>query len=182
MKERSWAKLLDFEPTYTYSGRRKARVTDFLLEDPPEPDPTLPEIVLVRLTPEQEMAKKNRLRAMLTETSPTEVPQAGQSTEAVVALPSQQPSASRRNKRARTDQTGPQLVDEDENVPPPSPPAVTQPNPQPESSNRSETPQWAPPLVFNDRAINEGDSVVAEKDHLLALNLDRKSTRLNSSH
>lgn len=40
--ERSWAKLLNFELTYRYSSRRKARVTDFLLEASPEPDPNLP--------------------------------------------------------------------------------------------------------------------------------------------
>ena len=55
VKERGWAKLLNFEPTYRYSGRRKARVTDFLLEEAPEPDPTLPEIRLVPLTAEEEM-------------------------------------------------------------------------------------------------------------------------------
>ena len=72
--ERSWAKLLKFEPTYRYSGRRKARVTDFLLEEAPEPDPTLPEIRLIPLTAEEEMAKKNTVRALLTKTNRPEVP------------------------------------------------------------------------------------------------------------
>ena len=63
--ERSWAKLLNFEPTYRYSGRRKARVTDFLLEEAPEPDPTLPQIRQLPLTAEEEMAKRNRVRALL---------------------------------------------------------------------------------------------------------------------
>ncbi|GMP39559.1 hypothetical protein CsSME_00010349 [Camellia sinensis var. sinensis] len=105
VEQRSWAKLLNFEPTYRYSGRRKARVTDFLLEDAPEPDPTLPQINLVPLTAKQEMAKRSRVRALLTETNRPEVPQTGQTTETVVALPSQQPSSSRANKRARTSQT-----------------------------------------------------------------------------
>ncbi|THF97370.1 hypothetical protein TEA_017370 [Camellia sinensis var. sinensis] len=49
---RSWAKLLNFEPTYRYCNRRKTRVTDFLLEPSPEPDPSLPQINLIPLTAE----------------------------------------------------------------------------------------------------------------------------------
>ncbi|GMP70139.1 hypothetical protein CsSME_00029115 [Camellia sinensis var. sinensis] len=84
--ERSWAKLLKFELTYRYSGRRKARVTDFLLEEAPEPDPTLPEIRLIPLTAEEEMAKKNRVRALLTETNRLEVPPPSQTRPAIVVL------------------------------------------------------------------------------------------------
>lgn len=166
--ERSWAKLLHFEPTYRYSGRRKARVTDFLLEDAPEPDPTLPQVNLVPLTAEQEMAKRNRLKALLTATNPADVPPTGQTTEAVVALPSQRPSSSRTSKRARTSQTEQRLVDE--TVVPPSPPPSQQ-SPQPEHSDRAASSKWAPSLTFNDRDITASDSVVSEKDHLMAFNL-----------
>ncbi|KAF5931654.1 hypothetical protein HYC85_027825 [Camellia sinensis] len=165
-QERSWAKLLNFEPTYRYSGRRKARVADFLLEEAPEPDPTLPEIRLVPLTAEEEMAKKSRVRALLTETTRPEEAPPSQPPPAVVALPSHQPSSSRRTKRARTTETEPRLVDEDEAVIPPTLP----PCPQPESSDRT-IGSWAPKLSFNDRDILDTDSVVAEKDHLLAINL-----------
>ncbi|GMP33629.1 hypothetical protein CsSME_00006863 [Camellia sinensis var. sinensis] len=55
---RSWAVLLEFEPTCRHNSKKKTRVTDFLLEASPEPDPSLPEINLIRLTAEQEMAKK----------------------------------------------------------------------------------------------------------------------------
>ncbi|THG18004.1 hypothetical protein TEA_001399 [Camellia sinensis var. sinensis] len=165
--ERSWAKLLKFEPTYRYSGRRKVRVTDFLLEEAPEPDPTLLEIRLIPLTAEKEMAKRNRVRALLTETNRPEVPPPSQTQPAVVALPSQQPSSSRPSKRARSTPTEQQLVDEDEFIPPPSP----QPILQPEQSDRADSSKWAPVLTFQDRNIQETDSVVAEKDHWMAFNL-----------
>ncbi|KAF5954202.1 hypothetical protein HYC85_007058 [Camellia sinensis] len=49
-RHRSWAELLNFKPTYTYNGRRKTRVTDFLLKPSPEPNPNLPQINLIPLT------------------------------------------------------------------------------------------------------------------------------------
>ncbi|GMP86044.1 hypothetical protein CsSME_00038987 [Camellia sinensis var. sinensis] len=113
------------------------------------------------------MAKRNRVRALLTETNRPEVPQTGQTTETVVALPSQQPSASRANKGARISQTEQRLVDEDETILPPNP----QPSPQPEYSNRADSSKWAPSFTFQNRDIQETDSVVAEKDHLMAFNL-----------
>ncbi|XP_028061123.1 uncharacterized protein LOC114264643 [Camellia sinensis] len=113
------------------------------------------------------MAKRNRVRALLTETNRPEVPQTGQTTETVVALPSQQPSSSRANKRARTSQTEQRLVDEDESTLPPSP----QPILQPEQFDRADSSKWAPNLTFQDRNIQEIDSVVAENDHLMAFNL-----------
>ncbi|GMP66493.1 hypothetical protein CsSME_00026835 [Camellia sinensis var. sinensis] len=161
--ERSWAKLLKFEPTYRYSGRRKARVTDFLLEEAPEPDPTLPEIRLIPLTAEEEMAKRNRVRALLTETNRPEVPPPSQTQPAVVALRSQQPSSSRPSKRARSTPTEQHLVDKDKSIP--------SPIPQSESSDRAGSSRWAPKLKFQNRFIQDTDSVVAEKDHLMAFNL-----------
>ncbi|THG23662.1 hypothetical protein TEA_021915 [Camellia sinensis var. sinensis] len=166
IKERGWAKLLNFEPTYRYSGRRKARVTDFLLEEEPEPDPTLPEIRLVSLTAEEEMAKKSRVRALLTSTTRAEVQPSVEAQPAVVALPSQQLSSSRPSKRARPTSIEQQLVDEVESIP-----QSPQPSPQPEQTDRAESPKWAPPLTFNDRDIKATDSIVAEKDHQLAFNL-----------
>ncbi|GMP50759.1 hypothetical protein CsSME_00017244 [Camellia sinensis var. sinensis] len=112
------------------------------------------------------MAKKNRLRALLTETSRPEVPLPSQTQPAVVALPSQQPSSSRRTKRARTTESEPSLVDEDETTVPP----ILPPSPQPEPTNRTTT-SWAPKLTFNNRDVLDADSVVAEKDHQLAFSL-----------
>ena len=131
------------QPTYRYSGRRKARVTDFLLEEAPEPDPTLPEIRLIPLTAEEEMAKKNRVRALLTETNRPEVPPPSQTQPAVVALPSQQPSSSRPSKRARSTPTEQQLVDEDESILPLSPQPILQPG----QSDRADSSKWAPYLL-----------------------------------
>lgn len=113
------------------------------------------------------MAKRNRVRALLTETHPAEVPPTNQPQETVVALPTQQPSSSRRNKRARTTETELRLVDEDENTLPPSPPR----SPQPEPSDRASSPKWAPKITFQNRAVRDTDSVVADKDHMLAFNL-----------
>ena len=67
---------------------------------------------------------------------------------------------------ARSTSTEQQLVDEVEPIP-----QSPQPSPQPEQSDRAESPKWAPPLTFNDRDIKATDSVVAEKDHQLAFNL-----------
>ncbi|CAL5363498.1 unnamed protein product [Camellia sinensis] len=125
----------------------------------------MPEIRLIPLTAEEEMAKKNRVRALLTETTRPEVTPPSQSQPAVVALPSQQPSSSRRTKRARTAETERSLVDEEPALPPSLPPS-----PQPDPSDRT-TGSWAPKLTFNDRDIQDSDSVVAEKDHQLAFNL-----------
>ncbi|GMP81038.1 hypothetical protein CsSME_00035888 [Camellia sinensis var. sinensis] len=99
------------------------------------------------------MAKKRAVGVLLTETNQPEVPPAGQTQETVVALLSHQPS-SRPNKRAQTSTTEPRLVDEEDTILPLSPP----PSPQPERSDRN-------------RAITDSDSVVAEKDHLMAFNL-----------
>ncbi|THG08867.1 hypothetical protein TEA_017893 [Camellia sinensis var. sinensis] len=57
-KHRDWTELLGVEPFYRYSSRRKSKVTDFLLESSSEPDLNLPQIDLISLTEEQEMAKK----------------------------------------------------------------------------------------------------------------------------
>ena len=144
-------------------------MTDFLLEEAPEPDPNLPEIRLVPLTAEEEMAKKSRVRALLTASTSAEVQTSTEVQPAVVALPSQQPSSSRPSKRARPTSTEQQLVDEVESIP-----QSPQPSPQPEQSDRAESPKWAPPLTFNDRDIKATDSVVAEKDHQQAFNLAKR--------
>ncbi|GMP96077.1 hypothetical protein CsSME_00044879 [Camellia sinensis var. sinensis] len=68
-RNRGWAELLNFEPTYRYSGSRKTRVTNFLLEPSPEPDPALLQIRLIPLTEKQDMAKKRAVRALITETT-----------------------------------------------------------------------------------------------------------------
>ncbi|GMQ03532.1 hypothetical protein CsSME_00049304 [Camellia sinensis var. sinensis] len=113
------------------------------------------------------MAKRNRVRALLTETNRAEVPPPNQVQETVVALSSQQPSSSRPSKRARTTQTEQCLADEDEVSLPPSPP----PSPQPECADRASSSKWFPRMTFQNRAICDTDFVVADKDHMLAFNL-----------
>lgn len=103
-QHRDWAELLDVQPTYRYSGKRKTRVTDFLLEPSPELDPTLPQINLIPLTEEQEIAKRRAVRALITEQTSGEVQieiaPLGQQRETVVALPTTR-ATSRPGKRAR---------------------------------------------------------------------------------
>ena len=56
-------------------------------------------------------------------------------------------------------------MDEDESIPPPIP--------QPEPSDQAGSSRWAPKLKFQNRLIQDTDSVVAEKDHMMAFNLAR---------
>ncbi|KAI8024664.1 Nuclear pore complex protein NUP107 [Camellia lanceoleosa] len=100
-----------------------------------------------------------------------DVPPTVQSTGTVVALPSQQPSSSRPGKRARTSRTEQRLADEDETILPLSPAPSPQRNAQPEHSDRAAPSKWVPNFTFQSRDILESDSVVAEKDHLMAFNL-----------
>ena len=110
-------------------------MTDFLLEPSPGPAPTLFQINLVPLTEKHEMAKRQAVRALITEqisipTSgvQTETPQAGQTHEAVVALPTRRASSSRPNKHACTSSTKQQrLIDEEDRVLP----KTTLPSPEP---------------------------------------------------
>ncbi|CAL5431935.1 unnamed protein product [Camellia sinensis] len=113
------------------------------------------------------MAKKRAVRALLTETNQAEVPLAAQTQETVVALPTHQPSTSRASKRARTSTTEPRLVDEDETVVP----QTTPPSPPPKRSDRAISSKWVVKITFQNRVINDSDSVVSEKDYLMAFNL-----------
>ncbi|XP_028084235.1 uncharacterized protein LOC114285396 [Camellia sinensis] len=113
------------------------------------------------------MAKKRAVRTLITETNQGEVPQAGQTQGAMVALPTAQPSSSRPSKRARTSTTEPRLVDKDETLLP----QTTPPSPQPERSDRASSSEWIPKITYNNHAITSIDSVVANKDHKLTFNL-----------
>ena len=99
--------LLGYTPTYRYSAPRRCRVTDFLRAPSPPPDPTLPDVPLIRLPAEQEMAKRSRIKNLLTATSAevprvvTRSPAAGQSSGAVVALATQSAGQSSREAPAR---------------------------------------------------------------------------------
>ncbi|KAF5961660.1 hypothetical protein HYC85_002869 [Camellia sinensis] len=87
----------------------------------PEPDPSLPQINLIPLIEEQEMAKKRAVRALITEQSFAEVQtkqaSSSQSYEIVVALPTTRGTMSRPNKCTYTSSIELQhLVDEEETV------------------------------------------------------------------
>ncbi|THG23290.1 hypothetical protein TEA_020255 [Camellia sinensis var. sinensis] len=102
--------------TVKYSAPRRSKVTDFLHAPTPPPDPTLPDVPLIRLTEEQEMAKQSKIKNLLTATSAempsvvTRSPVAGQSSGAMVALASpatgqssREPAPRRAGKRVRAD-------------------------------------------------------------------------------
>ncbi|GMP52527.1 hypothetical protein CsSME_00018301 [Camellia sinensis var. sinensis] len=122
------------------------------------------------------MAKRRAMQALITETTSipdsgvqTETTPAGQTIDAVVALPTAQASSSQPNKRVRTSSTEPRLVDEDNTLPP----QTTPPSPEPEHSDRANSLERAPKLTYRNRAIKNTNSVVVDKDHTLAFNLAR---------
>ena len=96
---------LGYTPTYRYSALRRSKVTDFLRAPTPPPNPTLPDVPLIRLTEEQEMAKRSRIKNLLTATSAeipsitTHSPAAGQSSGPVVALASPATGQARQETR-----------------------------------------------------------------------------------
>ncbi|KAF5933326.1 hypothetical protein HYC85_029497 [Camellia sinensis] len=65
--------LLGYIPTYRYSAPRRSRVTDFLRASSPPPDPTLPDVPLIWLTEAEKMAKRSRIKNLITAIS-TELP------------------------------------------------------------------------------------------------------------
>ncbi|KAF5933713.1 hypothetical protein HYC85_029884 [Camellia sinensis] len=163
--------LLGYTPTYRYSAPRRSRVTDFLRAPSPPLDPSLPDVPLIRLTEEQEMAKRSRIKNLLTATSAempsvvTRSPAAGQSSGAVVALASQsagqssrEPSARRAGKRPRSDPSA-ELVAELTTEHPPDAPAPV--------------PAWRPHLKHRGQDIPATASIKADKEHLLAFDLSK---------
>ncbi|XP_028082999.1 RAB6-interacting golgin-like [Camellia sinensis] len=120
------------------------------------------------------MAKKNKVRALLTKTNRPEVPPPSQTQQAVVVLLSQQPSSSRPSKHARSTPTEQRLADEDETTPPPSHPPI----PQPERSDRASSSKWAPKLKFQNRDIQDTNSSLQKSQiaHQKVLEL-RKTAR-----
>lgn len=93
-RHRDCHEFLGYVPTYHYSAPHKSKVIDFLQVPSPPPDPTLLDVPLIRLTEEQEMAKRRRIKNLITATS-TELPSISpsapfvdQSSETVIALAS----------------------------------------------------------------------------------------------
>ena len=103
-RNRDCNELLGYVSTYRYSAPRRSKVTDFLRAPSPPPDPTLPDVPLIRLTEVEEMAKRSRIKNLLTVTSTeiptiqTRSPAAGQSSGPVVALAS--PAAGQSKQKA----------------------------------------------------------------------------------
>ncbi|GMP71802.1 hypothetical protein CsSME_00030071 [Camellia sinensis var. sinensis] len=120
-QNRDCHKLLGYVPNYRYSAPRRSRVTDFLRAPSPPPDATLPDVPFIRLTEAEEMAKRSRIKNLITATS-TKLPsiphrtlRAGQTSEAVIALASTPPSQAskdtrRAGKRPRTTDPSAELV------------------------------------------------------------------------
>ncbi|GMP81774.1 hypothetical protein CsSME_00036374 [Camellia sinensis var. sinensis] len=169
-RNRDCHEFLGYVSTYRYSAPRRSRVTNFLRAPSPPPDPTLPDVPLIRLTEEEEMAKRSRIKNLITATS-TELPSipsraaaAGQTNGAVVALASTaavQPSkdSCRAGKRPRTADPSAELVAE---LSTKQPAAITEP-----------TPPWKPQLKHRGKQISASASVKGDKEHLLAFDLTK---------
>ncbi|KAL7198677.1 hypothetical protein ACSBR2_021060 [Camellia fascicularis] len=158
--------LLGYTPTYRYSAPHRSKVTDFLRAPSSPPDPTLPDVPLIRLTEEQEMAKRSRIKNLLTATSAeipsitTHSPAAGQSSGPVVALASpaagQEPR--REGKRLRADPSA-ELVAE---LTTEQPAVCVDP-----------IPSWRPQLKHRGKDIPANASVKGDKEHLFTFDLSK---------
>ena len=170
-RARDCNQLLGYSPTYRYSAPRRSKVTDFLRAPTPPPDPTQPDVPLVRLTEEQEMAKRSRIKNLLTATSAelpsvsTRSPVAGQPSGAVVALASpptgqssRELSARRAGKRARAD---------------PSVEVVAELTTEHPTDAPAPVPAWRPQLKHRGQDIPATASIKADKKHLLAFDLSK---------
>ncbi|KAF5933908.1 hypothetical protein HYC85_030079 [Camellia sinensis] len=168
-RHRDYNEQLDYTPTYRYSAPRRSRVTDFLRAPSPPPDPSLPDVPLIRLTDEQEMAKRSRIKNLLTATSAeiqsvvTRSPAAGQSSAAVVALASPAAGQSSREtrragKRPRTD---------------PSAELVAELTTEHLSDIPVPVPAWRPQLKHRGQDIPATASIKGDKEHLFAFDLSK---------
>ncbi|CAL5394170.1 unnamed protein product [Camellia sinensis] len=170
-RDRDCNQLLGYSPSYRYSAPRRSKVTDFLRAPTPPPDPTLPDVPLIRLTEEQEMAKRSRIKNLLTATSTempsvvTRSPAAGQSSGAVVALASpatgqsnREPAPRRAGKRARVD---------------PSAELVAELTTEQPSDTPVPVPAWRPQLKHRGQDIPATASIKGNKEHLLAFDLTK---------
>ncbi|GMQ10427.1 hypothetical protein CsSME_00053430 [Camellia sinensis var. sinensis] len=106
-RNRDCHELLGYVPTYRYSAPCRSKVTDFLRAPSPPLDPTLPDVPFIRLTEAEEMAKRSRIKNLITATStelpsiPTRTAVVGQSSGTMVALASPAAGqASKDNRRA----------------------------------------------------------------------------------
>lgn len=168
-RHRDCNELLGYTPTYRYSAPRRSKVTDFLRAPTPPPDPTLPDVPLIRLTEEEEMAKRSRIKNLLTATS-AEIPSisprppaAGQSSGAVVALATPEAGqtkqeARRVGKRLRADPTA-ELVEE-----------LTT---EQAAETVAPVPAWRPQLKHRGKDIPANASIKGDKEHLLAFDLSK---------
>ncbi|KAF5933542.1 hypothetical protein HYC85_029713 [Camellia sinensis] len=90
----------------------------------------------------------------------------GQHREAVVALPIARAFTSRPSKCARTASAKLQCLVDEENT---MLLETTLPSPKPMLSDWASPSEWAPKITYKNRAISITDSVVAKKDHTLAM-------------
>lgn len=170
-RHRDCNELLGYTPTYRYSAPRRSRVTDFLRVPSPPPDPTLPDVPLIRLTDEQEMAKRSRIKNLLTATSAeipsvtTRSPAAGQSSAAIVALASPAPAARQSAREARRAGKRPRAD--------PSAELVAELTTEHPAETPAPVPAWRPQLKHRGQDIPATASIKADKEHLLAFDLSK---------
>ncbi|GMQ10948.1 hypothetical protein CsSME_00053753 [Camellia sinensis var. sinensis] len=168
-RNRDCHELLDYVPTYRYSTPHRSKVIDFLRTPSLPPDPTLPDVPLIRLTKAEEMAKRSCIKNLLTATS-TELPiipprttATGQSSGTVVALAS--PAAVQAGKESRRAGKMPRTD--------PSAELVTELNTEQPTVTTDPIPPWKPQLKQRGKEIPVTASVKGDKVHLLAFDLTK---------
>ncbi|THG13844.1 hypothetical protein TEA_014322 [Camellia sinensis var. sinensis] len=168
-RNRDCHELLGYVPTYRYSAPCRSKVTDFLCAPSPPPNPTLPDVPFIRLTEAKEMAKRSRIKNLITATStelpsiPTRTAAAGQSSETVVALAS--PAAGQASKDNRQARKRPRAD--------PSVKLVAELNTEQPAVTTDPTPTWRPQLKHRGKEIPATASVKGDKEHLLAFDLTK---------
>ncbi|KAF5959342.1 hypothetical protein HYC85_000551 [Camellia sinensis] len=149
-RHRDCHELLGYVPSYRYSAPCKSKVTDFLRAPSPSLDPTLPDVPLIRLTEEQEIAKRSRIKNLIA------------SSRIVIALASiaaPHAESRRASKWARSADPSVELEVEF--------------NAEHEPTEVEPVLAWQPKLKSRGGPILANASVKGDKEHLLAFNLSK---------
>lgn len=168
-RKRDCHELLGYVPTYRYSAPHRSKVTDFFRAPSPPPDPTLPDVPLIQLTEEEEMANKSHIKNLLTTTStrlpiiPPRTAAVGQSSETVVALAS--PAVGQASKESRW--AGKRPCSD------PSVELVAELNTEQPVVTTDPTSPWKPQLKHQGKEIPATAFVKGDNEHLLAFDLTK---------
>ncbi|CAL5335536.1 unnamed protein product [Camellia sinensis] len=153
-------KLLGYVPSFRYTAPRWSRVPNFLRAPSLPPDPTLPDVPFIRLTEEEKMAKRSRIKNLITATSaelpsvPPRTSIAGQSSETVIALAST--TSTQASKEGRRVGKRPRAAD-------PTTELVAELSTEQPAEGSEPTPPWHPQLKHQGKEIPANASVKGDK-------------------